>query len=248
MGVKGLWTLLEPAARPVRLEALTHKRLAVDASIWLYQLVKAMKDADGNPIEDAHILGFYRRVCKLLYYGILPVFVFDGGAPELKRITINERQTMRGNTSYHFMRAELEGELQALRTRVRDTKRNASGVEADMVEDIRMLLTLFGVPYVTAPMEAEAQCAALVSSGLVDGMVTDDSDAFLFASSDRTQVYRHFFQKDRYVEMYSSNDIFQDSSLTQRDLVFLACLLGSDYTVGVKGIGPVLAMEALAEF
>ncbi|KAJ2804573.1 DNA repair protein rad2 [Coemansia guatemalensis] len=152
------------------------------------------------------------------------------------------------NTSYHTMRAELEDELQSLRTRVRDTKRNASGVEADMVEDIRMLLTLFGVPYVTAPMEAEAQCAALVSSGLVDGMVTDDSDAFLFASSDRTQVYRHFFQKDRYVEMYSSSDIFQDSSLTQRDLVFLACLLGSDYTVGVKGIGPVLAIEALAEF
>ncbi|KAJ2474072.1 DNA repair protein rad2, partial [Coemansia sp. RSA 2131] len=96
MGVKGLWTLLEPAARPVRLEALTHKRLAVDASIWLYQLVKAMKDDQGNPIEDAHILGFYRRICKLLYYGIRPVFVFDGGAPELKRATIAGRQAIRG--------------------------------------------------------------------------------------------------------------------------------------------------------
>ncbi|KAJ1889713.1 DNA repair protein rad2, partial [Kickxella alabastrina] len=33
-----------------------------------------------------------------------------------------------------------------------------------------------------------------------------------------------------------------------RDLVFLAYLLGSDYTVGIRGIGPVLAMEVLAEF
>ncbi|KAJ1807389.1 DNA repair protein rad2, partial [Coemansia sp. RSA 2598] len=80
-----------PAARPVRLESLATKRLAIDASIWLYQLLKAMKDDEGNPLEDGHILGFYRRICKLLYYDIRPVFVFDGGAPELKRLTIQER-------------------------------------------------------------------------------------------------------------------------------------------------------------
>ncbi|KAJ2353085.1 DNA repair protein rad2, partial [Coemansia sp. RSA 2618] len=150
--------------------------------------------------------------------------------------------------SFGAMRAEIQGELQELRMRVRDSRRDASGVEADMVEDIRMLLTLFGVPYITAPMEAEAQCAMLVAANLVDGMITDDSDAFLFASSRSTQVYRHFFQKDRYVEMYSAGAILQDSSLSQQDMVFLACLLGSDYTVGVKNIGPVLAMETLAEF
>ncbi|KAJ2453487.1 DNA repair protein rad2 [Coemansia sp. RSA 2336] len=150
--------------------------------------------------------------------------------------------------TYGAMRAELENEMQALRMRMRDSKRDASGVEADMVEDIRVLLTLFGIPYITAPMEAEAQCASLIAAQLVDGMITDDSDAFLFASSRSTKVYRHFFQKDRYVEMYSAEAVFQDSSLLQRDMVFLACLLGSDYTIGIKNIGPVLAMEALAEF
>ncbi|KAJ2387526.1 DNA repair protein rad2 [Coemansia sp. RSA 2611] len=151
--------------------------------------------------------------------------------------------------SYAAAQLVLESELQVLRSRVRDTKRDASGVDASMVEDVRMLLTLFGIPYVTAPMEAEAQCATLVAAQLVDGMVTDDSDAFLFASAgERTQVYRNFFQKDKFVEMYSSNAIFQDSNLAQRDFVFLAYLLGSDYTVGIKGVGPVLAMEALAEF
>ncbi|KAJ1995402.1 DNA repair protein rad2 [Coemansia spiralis] len=148
------------------------------------------------------------------------------------------------------MRAELQSELQLLRARVQDNKRDASGVEGDMIEDIRMLLTLFGIPYITAPMEAEAQCAALISANLVDGIVTDDSDAFLFTPEHvkKTSVYRHFFQKDKYVEMYSSEAIYRDSSLTQRDYIFLAYLLGSDYTVGIKGIGPVLAMEALAEF
>ncbi|KAJ2721753.1 DNA repair protein rad2 [Coemansia sp. Benny D115] len=150
--------------------------------------------------------------------------------------------------SYQAVRTELQNELNSLRAQVRDNARDAAGVEADMVKDIRMLLTLFGIPYITAPSEAEAQCAALIAAGLVDGMVTDDSDAFLFATSTDTRVYRHFFQKDRFVEMYSSAAIRQDSSIEQRDLVFLAYLLGSDYTVGIKGIGPVLAMEALAEF
>ncbi|KAJ1663708.1 DNA repair protein rad2 [Coemansia sp. RSA 1813] len=153
-------------------------------------------------------------------------------------------------TSCSNMRAELQSELEVLRSRVKNSKRDASGVESDMVDDIRMLLTLFGIPYITAPMEAEAQCATLIAKSLVDGMVTDDSDSFLFApnSARPTLVYRHFFQKDKYVEMYSSGAIYQDSSLTQCDHVFLAYLMGSDYTVGIKGIGPVLAMEALAEF
>lgn len=47
-----------------------------------------MRDKDGRALVNAHVLGFLRRICKLLFYGIKPVFVFDGGAPALKRMTI----------------------------------------------------------------------------------------------------------------------------------------------------------------
>ena len=64
------------------------KALAIDSSIWIYQFQATMRDREGKVLVNAHVLGFLRRICKLLFYGIKPVFVFDGGAPILKRNTI----------------------------------------------------------------------------------------------------------------------------------------------------------------
>ncbi|PWW78511.1 hypothetical protein C7212DRAFT_19432, partial [Tuber magnatum] len=95
MGVTGLWTIANPCARPVKLESLARKRLAVDASIWIYQFLKAVRDKEGHALQSSHIVGFFRRICKLLFFGIKPVFVFDGGAPPLKRQTIAGRKARR---------------------------------------------------------------------------------------------------------------------------------------------------------
>lgn len=95
MGVQGLWTILAPCARPIKLETLAQKRLAVDASIWIYQFLKAVRDKEGNALRNSHVVGFFRRICKLLFFGIKPVFVFDGAAPVLKRQTIAGRKMRR---------------------------------------------------------------------------------------------------------------------------------------------------------
>ncbi|KAF9128570.1 DNA repair protein rad2 [Mortierella sp. 14UC] len=97
MGVKGLWELLHPVARPIKMDSLSNKHLAIDASIWLHQFLRGMRDKDGQAIGNAHILGFYRRICKLLYFNVKPIFVFDGGTPALKRLTIVERRKQRRN-------------------------------------------------------------------------------------------------------------------------------------------------------
>ncbi|XP_059159565.1 DNA excision repair protein ERCC-5-like [Physella acuta] len=92
MGVHGLWQLLHSAGRPVSLESLEGKVLAVDVSIWLHQTMKGMRDKDGNPLPNAHLQGLFSRVCKLLFYRIKPVFVFDGGVPILKKQTMAARR------------------------------------------------------------------------------------------------------------------------------------------------------------
>lgn len=56
-----------------------------------------------------------------------------------------------------------------------------------MYGECQELLQMFGLPYIIAPVEAEAQCAWLDNNGLVDGVVTDDNDVFLFGGQ---HVYR----------------------------------------------------------
>ncbi|KAG8752018.1 DNA repair protein rad2, partial [Ceratobasidium sp. 428] len=123
MGVKQLWTLLAPVGRPVPLETLEGKILAIDSSIWLYQFQATMRDKDGRALVNAHILGFLRRISKLLFYGVKPVFVFDGGAPALKRSTITERKKRKsGAAASHAKVAEKLLAAQLRREALRHTE------------------------------------------------------------------------------------------------------------------------------
>ncbi|KAJ5468285.1 DNA excision repair protein Rad2 [Penicillium sp. IBT 31633x] len=140
---------------------------------------------------------------------------------------------------------DYEQELKQLRSQQRNERRDADEVTTIMINECQQLLALFGLPYITAPMEAEAQCATLVSLGLVDGIVTDDSDIFLFGG---TRVYKNMFNQSKFVECYLTSDLEKEYALHRRKLISFAHLLGSDYTEGIPGIGPVTALEILTEF
>ncbi|TNN16584.1 DNA repair protein [Schistosoma japonicum] len=92
MGVPGLWRLLEPAKEPIELQQLSGKIVAIDMNIWLHQAVKSRGSTNG---PRNYLAIFFRRLCKLLFYGIKPVFVFDGDTPALKRSTMNLRRQSR---------------------------------------------------------------------------------------------------------------------------------------------------------
>ncbi|KAF8771146.1 DNA excision repair protein ERCC-5-like [Argiope bruennichi] len=95
MGVLGLWQLLAPVGQPVALESLENKIFAVDISIWLNQALKGYRDSQGGSVANAHLLSLFSRLCKLLFYKIRPIIVFDGGFPELKKQTIINRHQRR---------------------------------------------------------------------------------------------------------------------------------------------------------
>ena len=140
---------------------------------------------------------------------------------------------------------EIESELEDLMNKQRKEFRDASDINSLMIMETKELIQLFGLPYLVSPSEAESQCAFLVNHKIADGIITDDSDVFLFGG---TQVYRHFFNQQKYCELFTADDIFDKMKLDRDKLIRLAYLLGSDYTPGLKGLGPVTSLEILREW
>ncbi|NWU93376.1 ERCC5 protein, partial [Upupa epops] len=144
---------------------------------------------------------------------------------------------------------ELENNLSAeqnvLQSQKQQQERVAASVTGQMFLESQELLRLFGVPYIEAPMEAEAQCAVLDLTDQTSGTITDDSDVWLFGAR---HVYKNFFSQNKYVEYYQCVDFQNQLGLDRSKLINLAYLLGSDYTEGIPNVGFVTAMEILNEF
>ena len=87
-----------------------------------------MRDKEGQALRNSHIVGFFRRICKLLFFGIKPVFVFDGGAPALKRQTLANRVRRREGRKEDATRTA--GKMLALQMRrraIQETERERFG-------------------------------------------------------------------------------------------------------------------------
>ncbi|KAH7661726.1 XPG/Rad2 endonuclease protein [Dioscorea alata] len=156
------------------------------------------------------------------------------------------------NDNLEFSEASLDEEISILRQerlnlgdKQRMLERNAESVSSEMFAECQELLQMFGLPYIIAPMEAEAQCAYMEMTKQVDGVITDDSDVFLFGARN---VYKNIFDDKKYVETYFMKDIESELGMTREKLIRMALLLGSDYTEGVSGIGIVNAIEVLQAF
>lgn len=155
---------------------------------------------------------------------------------EWQDINLEELDILEGN---------LLAEQNSLTAQKQQQERIAASVTGQMFLESQELLRLFGIPYIQAPMEAEAQCAILDLTDQTSGTITDDSDIWLFGAR---HVYKNFFNKNKFVEYYQYVDFHNQLGLDRSKLINLAYLLGSDYTEGIPTVGCVTAMEILNEF
>lgn len=139
MGVHGLWRLLDSFGTVVQPDDLKGKRVAIDASIWIAQF--RARIAPGEDVEHMIVEGFLARILKLLFYGIKPVFVFDGqassskGAEHQRRMrqrAINEQAQLKRRAKQILMAQVAAGSinLEELRSAIAADTEASSGATA----------------------------------------------------------------------------------------------------------------------
>lgn len=220
--------------------------MAIDASMCLYQFLIAVR-AEGAQLTSidgettSHLMGTFYRTIRLLENGIKPVYVFDGKPPDLKSGELAKRAEKREEAQKALDKATEAGDA----AEMDKFNRRLVKVTKDHCNEAKELLKLMGVPYVEAPCEAEAQCAALVKSGKVYATATEDMDALTFGSS---ILLRHLtFSEARKmpIQEYYFEKVLKGLELNHDEFVDLCILLGCDYCESIKGIGPKKAIELM---
>ncbi|XP_069354397.1 flap endonuclease GEN isoform X3 [Maniola hyperantus] len=116
------------------------------------------------------------------------------------------------------------------------TRKRFKGV----LKECETLLKSMGVRCVKGRGEAEATCARLNAKGLVDAVVSQDSDCFAYGAR---RVYRNFSVSSSAgggamqgsVDCYDAEKMYQSNGFGRKKMVALALLCGCDYGSGACG-------------
>jgi flap endonuclease-1 len=238
------------AIRETKIESYFGRKIALDASMAMYQFMIATRIGDGTVTltnadgeVTSHLSGLLSRTIRMLEVGIKPVWVFDGKAPDLKRGELDRRKEKRAEASAALDAAKEAGDEEEVRAQA---KRLVS-VTREMNEDAKKMLRLMGVPVIESATEAEAQCAVLCKAGKVYGVGSEDMDTLTFGS---TKLIRNLNRSEALklpVLEISLDSVLEDLKMTMDQFIDLCVLMGCDYCGTIKGVGPKKAYELIAE-
>lgn len=252
MGIHGLSKVIgdyaPSAVKENEIKNYFGRKVAIDASMSIYQFLIAVRQ-DGSTLTNAdgettsHLMGMFYRTIRMIENGIKPLYVFDGKPPDMKSGELAKRQERREEAQKSLEQAEAADEAD----NVEKFQKRLVKVTKQHNEECKTLLRLMGVPYIEAPCEAEAQCAALVKAGKVYAVGTEDMDALTFGS---TVLLRHLtFSEARKmpIKEFYLDRVLRELDMTNDQFIDLCILLGCDYCDSIRGIGPKRAMELIRQ-
>lgn len=253
MGVKGLNQLIKehsPSAyKEFQLKNLFGRKVAIDASMCLYQFLIAVRQSDGQQLtnEDgettSHLSGMFYRTIKMVENNIKPVYVFGGKPPVLKGGELEKRLLRREEAQKQKTALGDEGTVEE----VLKFEKRLVRVTREQNEEAKKLLQLMGIPCVDAPCEAEAQCAELARGGKVYAAASEDMDTLCY---EPPFLLRHLtFSEARKmpIDQIEYKDAIAGLDMTKEQFIDLCILLGCDYCESIKGIGQATAFKLIKE-
>ncbi|KAG7804360.1 hypothetical protein KL944_000106 [Ogataea haglerorum] len=254
MTIPGLWEKfseygIEDQRLPIRVyarqfykEKARHLRVGIDVYQWIFELTQVPSQYKGDVAsirDDKVILNFCSRIRELIKLHISFVFVFDGRYKTHKRRWGDVLYT---DDDYYVEYLETNEEIQQ------------SGLYdepgAKIVYLIKNLLHLWNISYVQAPGEAEIELARLNDCGVIDAIISNDADGFVYgaqiilknfsrwvADAPATQANIERQEPEFYVTPYRMSKIEEVLGLDRDRMVFLTCINGSDFSQGISGLG-----------
>lgn len=119
---------------------------------------------------------------------------------------------------------------------------NISKSDYDMT---REMFDILSIPYFIAPTEAETMCADLCKRGLVDAVLSEDTDVLAYGAPvllTELDSFKHTCVKIEHKEILRSIDLSYDSFLD------LCIMCGTDYNKNIAGIGPEKAYKLILKY
>ncbi len=245
MGVK-FRDIVSPES--IKFEQLENKIVALDAANIIYQFLSSIRQADGTPLKDqngnitSHFSGILYRTSSLIDKGIKPIYIFDGTSDILKKGTQDKRREVKEESQKQWDKALEEG-------RIEDARKYAtrsSRMSREIIEGSKKLLELMGVPYIQAKGEGEAQASYMVEKGDAWAVGSQDYDCILFGAPRMVRNLTITGGKAN-LEIINLEKVLKDLEITREQLVDIAILVGTDFNMGVKGIGAKTGLKLIKE-
>ncbi|MFQ5406499.1 MAG: flap endonuclease-1 [Candidatus Micrarchaeia archaeon] len=230
--------------------------VAVDAYNVLHQFLSIIRQRDGTAlmtsegVVTSHLSGLFYRSCNLLEKGIKPIYVFDGKPSLLKADTIAQRTERKQDALEKFKKALEKGDEEDMRLYAMQTVR----LTKEMVQQSKELLNVLGIPFIEAETEGEAQCAHMNKQGAANATASQDFDSLLFgtpklirnlALTGKRKLPRRNAFANVVPETFDLEENLKTLELSQKQLVWIAILSGTDFNKGVYGIGAKKALKLI---
>ena len=179
MGINGLLPAIRDVAEAKHISAYRGKRAGVDAYGWLHRGCTSCAQEIATGVPTRRFVQFcLSRVHTMEEAGVTPVLVFDGGYIGAKRGTGEERGARRAEQRQKGIALLEAGDSAA----AHKCFQKAVSVTPAMALQLQTALARRSPPveFIVAPYEADAQLAYMAMHGLVDVVVSEDSDMLVF--------------------------------------------------------------------
>lgn len=174
------------------------------------------------------------RVRMLIHFGVTPYLVFDGDNLPSKAGTENDRAKRREESKKRGMELHRAGKI----AKAYPEFQKAVDVTPKMARQLIDELKKAKVQYVVAPFEADAQLAHLERKGVLDGVLSEDSDMLVYG------VKVLITKLDQHGECilirrsdFASNRDMALAGFTDANFRHMAILSGCDYLNNIPKFG-----------